>query len=80
VQFTRKISFFLFSLLLTIASACHPKSGHNQYREAKVRPSERQMKADKKHNKEMEKAYKKQMRKNRKKLFGSPVDPHGPKK
>jgi hypothetical protein len=73
---------FFFAILcitaLTVVS-CRPKSGHNIYREAKIRPSERQLKADKRHNKEMDKAYKKQMRHNRKKLYGSPVDKGAPK-
>jgi hypothetical protein len=70
MQSFRTITFFFLFLLITAASSCRTKPGHNKYREAKVRPSERQLKADKKHNKRMEKAYKKQMQTNRKKLFG----------
>ncbi|MFL5763116.1 MAG: hypothetical protein ACJ77K_04180 [Bacteroidia bacterium] len=76
MRFIRILSFILFSVVITAACSCHPKAGHNVYREAKVRPSERQLKADKKHNASADKAYKKQMLKNRKKVLGAK---HAPK-
>ncbi len=62
-------TIILFFLLLFVFS-CKPKGAHNPYLDAKVRLSEREMKKNKKHLKKGNKAYKKQMRKNRKFLFG----------
>jgi hypothetical protein len=48
---------------------------HNQYRDAKVRVSEREMAKDKKVMRKAKKSYRKQMRKNRKHLFGRATAP-----
>jgi hypothetical protein len=68
------------SVLLAITlNACKSQAGHNKYREAKVRPSERQLNSTKKQLKRGEKNYKKQMRSSRKKLYGRRTDPGAPK-
>jgi hypothetical protein len=60
----------LLSLVATLMISCKSRGAHNEYRDAKVRVSEREMAKDKKHIRKGNKAYKKQMRKNRKHLFG----------
>jgi hypothetical protein len=65
------IFVFLFSVFaLMIIPSCKSKDAHNVYRDAKVRVSEREMAKDKKHIRKGNRAYKKQLRKNRKHLFG----------
>jgi hypothetical protein len=76
MRLLRIISIFSLCVLLTAAVSCRPKAGHNRYREAKVRPSEHQLRIDKKHNQKADKAYKKQMLKNRKRVLGAK---HAPK-
>ncbi|HEY0030637.1 MAG TPA: hypothetical protein VGC65_07760 [Bacteroidia bacterium] len=66
--------------MMGTVSSCKTEAGHNKYKEAKVRPSQKQLKADKKHNKRAAKGYEKQMQKNRKHLFGSKRDPGAPRK
>lgn len=62
---------------LSAVSACHKDKGaFNKYREMKVRPSEQQAREAKKINKRGNKNYKKQMRRNRKYLFGRSVAPN----
>jgi hypothetical protein len=53
-----------------VLSSCRPRGAHNEYLDAKTRVSEREMKKDKKHIKKGNKAYAKQLRRNRKFLFG----------
>jgi hypothetical protein len=57
---------FLFAVFFS----CRPSGPHNKYREAKVRVSEKQLAQDKKLLKKGNKAYRKQMRSNRRHLFG----------
>jgi len=65
------IFLLLCAFAVSTFSSCHRHEGaSNKYREAKVRPSERQAREDKKINKRGNKNYKKQMRRNRKFLFG----------
>ena len=77
-----KIVFLLLAFVFSTSAfySCKTKSGHNKYREAKVRPSERQTRADKKVIARSNKNYKKQMRSNRKRLFGRKTDPGAPRK
>ena len=53
------ISVISLCLLLSSTYSCKTKSGHNKYREAKVRPSEKQMRADKRAIAKGNKNYKK---------------------
>ncbi len=81
---TMRVTLKIFSLLflcslLGATYSCKTKVGHNKYREAKVRPSERQMRADKKAIAKGNRNYKKQMLSNRKRLFGSKRDPQAPR-
>jgi hypothetical protein len=76
---TRLLNIF-FSILFSTAAmlpfqSCRPQGPHNQYREAKVRVSEREMRKNKKVIAKGGKEYKKQMRHNRKHLFGRSVAP-----
>jgi hypothetical protein len=71
-----KTIIILFTGALILFHSCKTQTGHNKYREAKIRPSERQIAQDKKILKKGNKAYKKQMRSNRKHLFGRSVAPH----
>lgn len=75
----KTISLLLLCLVLSTTYSCRTKSGHNKYREAKVRPSEKQMRADKRAIAKGNKNYKKQLLTNRKRLFGSKRDPKAPK-
>jgi len=70
---TKFISALLIGLLLF--TSCKSRGAHNVYRDAKVRVSEREIAKNKKVIKKGNKAYKKQMRKNRKHLFGRSVAP-----
>jgi hypothetical protein len=70
----------LLILLICIFSlgtieSCRSKGAYNPYRSARKRPSEIQMSADKKHLKKMKRVYKRQMRANRKYLFGRKTAP-----
>lgn len=69
--------FFLILSVFTLSllASCWPKGGHNEYLEGRMRVSEREMKKDKKILAKGSKAYKKQMRRNRKHLFGRAVAP-----
>lgn len=69
-----------FAFATSTIESCKPKGAYNQFRGAKVRPSEKQMRADKKLIARSNKNYKKQMKTNRKRLFGSKTDPGAPKK
>lgn len=73
------ISLLFLCLVLSPTFSCKTRSGHNKYREAKVRPSEKQMRADKKAIARGNKNYKKQLLTNRKRLFGSKRDPGRPR-
>ncbi|MDF2436572.1 MAG: hypothetical protein K0Q95_948 [Bacteroidota bacterium] len=70
----RPLQYILFSViilaLIFLSPACKSRAGHNEYLEAKHRVSEIEMKKNKKILKKGSKAYKKQMRHNRKFLFG----------
>ncbi|MCW3102066.1 MAG: hypothetical protein JWO09_506 [Bacteroidetes bacterium] len=68
--FTKITFIFLFSVSALLLHSCKSRGPHNEYREAKVRVSEREMAKDKKIIRKGNKAYKKQMRRNRKHLFG----------
>jgi hypothetical protein len=72
------ISILTCAFLICTMGACRPRAGHNLYRE-KVKPSELQMREDKKIMKRSQKNYKKQLRANRKRLFGRSTDPEAPK-
>lgn len=71
----------LLAFVFTTAGmhSCKSKGAYNKYRNAKVRPSEKQMRADKKAIARGNRNYKKQMLTNRKRLFGSKRDPMAPK-
>ena len=73
------ISLLFLCLLLSTTYSCKTKSGHNKYREAKVRPSEKQMRADKKAIAKGNRNYKKNLLSNRKRLFGKKRDPKAPR-
>ena len=73
------ISLLFLCLLLSTTFSCKTKSGHNKYREAKVRPSEKQMRADKKAIARGNRNYKKNLLSNRKRVFGKKRDPMAPK-
>ncbi len=75
----KAISFLFLCLLLSTSYSCKTKSGHNKYREAKVRPSEKQMRTDKRAIAKGNKNYKKNLLTNRKRLFGSKRDPKAPR-
>ncbi len=79
---TFKLFFLVFAFVFTASTteSCKSKGAYNEFRNAKVRPSERQTRADKKVIARGDKNYKKQLLKNRKKLFGSKRDPHAPRK
>ncbi|MCW3071460.1 MAG: hypothetical protein JWO44_1350 [Bacteroidetes bacterium] len=69
--FTKITFIFLFSAVAALMlPSCKSRGAHNEYREAKVRVSEREMAKDKKVLRKGKKAYQKQMRRNRKHLFG----------
>lgn len=72
---TTSLLLALCFLMTSTLNSCKTKSGHNKYREAKVRPSERQMREDKKTLKRSNKNYKKQLKTNRKRLFGRKTAP-----
>ena len=76
-----KIASLLLAFVFATSSieSCKSKGAYNEFRHAKVRPSEQQARRDKKVLAKSNKNYKKQMGKNRKKLFGSKRDPHAPK-
>ncbi len=73
---------FLLAFVFTIGSmqSCKSKGAYNKYRHAKVRPSEKQIRADKKIMARSDKNYKKQLKTNRKKLFGRKTDQGVPRK
>ena len=73
------ISLLFLCLLLSTTYSCKTKSGHNKYREAKVRPSEKQMRADKKAIAKGNRNYKKNLLSNKKRLFGNKRDPKAPR-
>lgn len=73
------ISLIFLCLLLSTTYSCKTKSGHNKYREARVRPSEKQMRADKKAIAKGNRNYKKNLLSNRKRLFGNKRDPKAPR-
>ncbi|CAN5550821.1 hypothetical protein BH10BAC1_BH10BAC1_11230 [soil metagenome] len=77
-----KTLFLLLAFVFTTSNiqSCKSKGAYNEFRNAKTRPSERQARADKKVIARTNKNYKKQMRSNRKRLFGSKRDPGAPKK
>lgn len=79
---TLKIFFLLLAFVFTtsIIQSCKSKGAYNEFRHAKVRPSEKQMRADKKIMARSDKNYKKQLRSNRKHLFGRRTDPGAPRK
>jgi len=70
--------FIIFLLLAAISTApsCKTEAGHNKYHEAKVRPSQQEARENKRILDRGNKAYKKQMRSNRKHLFGRATAPH----
>ena len=67
-----KNCIFIFSLFIScLLTSCISKhTANNEYRDSKVRVSERQLAQDKKVMRKAKKSYQKQMRKNRKLLFG----------
>ena len=73
------ISLLFLCLLLSTTYSCKSKGAYNKYRNAKVRPSEKQMRADKKAIAKGNKNYKKHLMTNRKRLFGSKRDPGRPR-
>ncbi len=78
---TIKTLTLLLAFVFTISGmeSCKSKGAYNKYRSAKVRPSEKQTRADKKIIAQGNKNYKKQLRTNRKHLFGRKTDPGAPK-
>ena len=69
--FTRITFIFIFSAFAALLlNSCKSGRAHNEYFESKVRVSEREMAKDKKVIRKGNRAYKKQMRRNRKYLFG----------
>lgn len=61
--------------MICILPSCRSRGAHNEYRDAKVRVSEREMAKDKKIMRKGNRNYAKQMRRNRKHLFGRAVAP-----
>lgn len=78
---TLKTAFLLLAFVFATSSieSCKSKGAYNEFRNAKVTPSQRQARTDKKVIAKSNKNYKKQMGKNRKKLFGNKRDPKAPK-
>jgi hypothetical protein len=75
IIFNKKYFFstiFIFSLItLLLVSSCHKGPGYNPYLH-QHRANQRQARATKKINDDRTKNYKKQLRKNRRNLFGTP--------
>lgn len=58
-------------LILSTMNSCHKKSGpYNPYLHMKTKPSQEQLKQDKKIQKRGNKAYKRQLGDSRKRIFG----------
>ena len=81
MQRSLKITAVLFAFLFILGGmvSCKSKGAYNKYRSAKVRPSEKQMRADKKIIAKSNKNYKKNLLSNRKRLFGNKRDPKAPR-
>jgi hypothetical protein len=71
----KTISLLFLCLALSTTYSCKSKGAYNKYRTAKVRPSEKQMRADKKAIARGNRNYKKQMLTNRKRVLGSKKAP-----
>jgi hypothetical protein len=69
-SFKEALILFTSAFIFISLPSCKSAYAHNEYRDAKVRVSEREMAKDKKVMKKAKKTYAKQMRKNRKHLFG----------
>ncbi len=65
------IGFFI----LSIASSCHKKAPYNPYLDLKVKPHQEEGKKTKKAARKAAKAYRQQLRSNRKAVFGKKVAP-----
>ncbi len=78
---TLKISFQVLAFVFIVGSteSCKSKGAYNKYRSAKVRPSEKQMRDNKKIIAKSNKNYKKNLLSNRKRLFGNKRDPQAPR-
>lgn len=75
IVFRLKIFFFIL-VFTSIVSSCHKKGASNPYLHMKTKPSEKQLKADKKIIKKGNRAYRKKEESSRKHLFGRK---HAPK-
>ena len=75
--FFRKYNFKFFSILFLvfILSSCRSKGAYNPYVEDKVKRDKREVKENKRIVAKGNKAYKKQLRSNRKHLFGRKTAP-----
>ena len=67
-----KIIFFAFAFAFMVSAmdACKSSSPYNPYLHMKTKPSEAERKVDKKIIKQGNRAYKRQLGKNRRRLFG----------
>ncbi len=73
----RKILFYIFAcaFILSTMNSCRSKGAYNPYLELKVTPHEQLMKDNKKAAEKGSRAYRKQLRSNRKHVFGRKVAP-----
>lgn len=69
------LKFLSILLILFVFSSCGSKGAYNPYLEKKAKTDKREIKANKKALSDGNKAYKKQMRSNRKYLFGRKTAP-----
>ncbi len=77
MNYSFRFVFLTFAFIIaSIFSSCHKKGASNPYLSMKTRPSEKQIKADKKAIKKGNKAYRKKEESSRKHLFGRK---HAPK-
>ena len=70
LRFNKVLFVAIFVLTITLGGSCRSKGPYNPYLKMKDKPSEIQMKGDKKVIKKGNRRYKRQMGNNRKKLFG----------
>lgn len=64
-----------FILTLTVINACHSKGPYNPYLDMKVKPHQEEGKKTAKAIRKAKKEYRKQLRSNRKAVFGKKVAP-----
>ena len=80
MRFSKIILLILSANFFIVAfPSCKPKAGTNAYLHMKTKPSAKQQNQNKRIIKRQEKMYKKQIRTNRKRLFGRKTAPKAPK-